>query len=289
MSKTPPRSTPAKEAQGHKPVRVVAVSSGKGGVGKSNLTLGLAYALTSLKKKVLIWDADLGLANTDVLLGISAKHTIFDWLKGERTLSDIIIEAPGGISILPAASGILELSEISPKDRSRLLSDFEGLKEAPDFMLIDTAAGIGQNVVFFNLVAPEHIVVITNEPTSITDAYALIKALSTKHNQKNFYVLANMVEDLKDAKNVFRLISDVAGNFLVDVSLELLGWIPRDPSVPEAVRRQEPFFQSFPQTQASRKILEAARTLNSKMPPPAAQGGLNLFLDRLNQGSLMVN
>jgi flagellar biosynthesis protein FlhG len=269
-------------------VRVVSVSSGKGGVGKSNLTLALAYALTSLRRKVLIWDADLGLANTDVLLGIHATHTIHDWLKGEKALKDIIIEAPGGVSILPAASGILELSEISRGEKSRLLQEFEGWTTDLDFLLIDTAAGIGQNVVFFNLLAPEHVVVLTNEPTSITDAYALIKALAVEYSQKSFYVLPNMVEDLKDAKGVFRLISDVAGNYLSDVSLEYIGYVPRDKAVPDAVRRQVPFYVGYPQSEAAKKVTEVARNLAQKSPPSASEGGLSLFLGRLGLSPMAV-
>jgi flagellar biosynthesis protein FlhG len=272
-----------------KPVRVISVSSGKGGVGKSNLTLSLALALTSLKRKVLIWDADLGLANTDVLLGMRVKHTIHDWLKGERSLAEIILEVPGGISILPAASGILELSDISQEEKSRLIADFDSWKGDLDFLLIDTAAGIGQNVIFFNLVAPEHIVVITNEPTSITDAYALIKALATKYKQNNFYILPNMVGDLKEAKGVFKLVSDVAGNYLPGVSLDLLGFVPRDDAVPDAVKRQTPFFTLYPQAEASRKISEVARRLSSLAPPRTGEGGLALFLNRLGSNSLAVN
>ncbi|MDR2339762.1 MAG: MinD/ParA family protein [Deltaproteobacteria bacterium] len=289
MTKT--ASKPGRKAQGpvKGPARVLAVSSGKGGVGKSNLTLALAYALTSLKRKVLIWDADLGLANTDVLLGIHAKHTIHDWLKGEKALKDIIVEAPGGVSILPAASGILELSEISQDEKSRLLSDFEGWTLDLDFLLIDTAAGIGQNVIFFNLIAPEHLVVITNEPTSITDAYALIKALSVQYDQKAFYVLPNMVRDLQDAKGVFRLISDVAGNYLPDVSLDYLGYVPKDEAVPDAVRRQVPFYTGFPQSEAARKVTEVARALAAKEPPAGGSGGLSLFLGRLGLSPMAVN
>ncbi|MDR2350452.1 MAG: MinD/ParA family protein [Deltaproteobacteria bacterium] len=272
-----------------KPARVISVSSGKGGVGKSNLTLSLSYALTALKKKVLIWDADLGLANTDVLLGIRAKHPIPDWLKGEKTLSEIILEAPGGVSILPAASGILELSDITGEEKARLMADFDDWKGEPDFLLIDTAAGIGQNVIFFNLVAPEHIVVLNNEPTSITDAYALIKALVTKYRQKGFYVLPNMVGDLREAKEVFKLISDVAGQYLPQASLDLLGFVPRDEAVPSAVKRQTPFFHLYPQAEASRKIGEVARRLLSLEPPGGGGGGLALFLDRLGAGSLSVN
>jgi flagellar biosynthesis protein FlhG len=284
MTKTPPD-----KGRRSKNTRVLAVSSGKGGVGKSNLTLALAYALTKLRQKVLIWDADLGLANTDVLLGIRAESTIHDWLRGEKPLRDIVIEAPGGVSILPAASGILELSDITNDEKARLMGDFGGWTEDLDFMLIDTAAGIGSNVIFFNLVAPEHLVVVTSEPTSITDAYALIKALSVQHGQKSFYILPNMVGGQKDAKDVFRLISDVAGSYLAGVSLDLLGWIPRDQAVPDAVRAQKPFFVTSPGSDASKRVLEAARTLIAKEPPPSSGGGLSLFLGRLGLSPLAVN
>jgi flagellar biosynthesis protein FlhG len=280
----------AAEGDGGRHVRVISVSSGKGGVGKSNLTLALALALASLKRKVLIWDADLGLANTDVLLGIRTRYTIHDWLKGDRTLEEIVIDVPGGISILPAASGILELSDITREDKERLISDFKAWRGDPDFMLIDTAAGIGQNVVFFNLVAPEHIVVLTNEPTSITDAYALIKALATKHRQTGFYILPNMVADLQEAKKVFRLISDVAGRHLPQVSLDLAGFVPKDEAVPDAVRRQSPFFSLYPASEASRKVLETARRLVSLAPPPPGrEGGIALLINRLGDASLAVN
>jgi flagellar biosynthesis protein FlhG len=285
MSKSP-QAPPNKPL---KPVRVISVSSGKGGVGKSNITLSLALALTALKKKVLIWDADLGLANTDVLLGIRTQYTIHNWLKGEKTLSEIILQAPGGISILPAASGILELSDISQEEKARLISDFDDWRGELDFLLIDTAAGIGQNVIFFNLVAPEHIVVLSNEPTSITDAYALIKALATKYHQKNFYILPNMVKSLQEAKLVFKLISDVAGQYLTGVSLDLAGFVPYDSAVPDAVRRQSPFFTLYPQAEASRKITEVARRLISLEPPATGEGGLALFLNRLGSNALAVN
>ncbi|MDR1167074.1 MAG: MinD/ParA family protein [Deltaproteobacteria bacterium] len=286
MKKTPSATAPAAPS---KPVRVIAVSSGKGGVGKSNLTLNLALALASLKKKTLILDADLGLANTDVLLGIRTKYTIHDWLKGEKTLSEIVVQVPGGISVLPAASGILELSDIGAEEKNRLITDFESLQGDLDYALIDAAAGIGPNVVFFNLVSTERIVVVTNEPTSITDAYAFIKALSTKHHKRDFYVLPNMTRDYAEAKEVFKLLSDVAGHYLTGVSLDLLGYVPRDDAVPDAVRRQTPFFSLYPASEASRRILEVARTLNSKEVSLSGEGGLALFFNRLGAGAMRVN
>jgi flagellar biosynthesis protein FlhG len=148
-------------------------------------------------------------------------------------------------------------------------------------MLIDTAAGIGQNVIFFNLVAPEHLVVLNNEPTSITDAYALIKALNTKHKQAGFYLLPNMVSGLKEARAVFQLMSDVAGQYLADVSLDLAGHVPYDEAVPASVRRQTPFYVLHPDSPASRGVMDLARWLVGREPPAFGAGGLVLFLNRL--------
>ncbi|MDR1394802.1 MAG: MinD/ParA family protein [Deltaproteobacteria bacterium] len=281
-SDSPAKAAPAKSAlRPARPVRVLAVSSGKGGVGKSNITLSLALALAAMGKKVLIWDADLGLANTDVLLGLRTQFTIHHWLKGEKTLKEIILTGPLGIQILPAASGILELSEISETQKARLIAEFEEWQGELDFLLIDTSAGIGPNVIFFNLVSQEHVVVVTNEPTSMTDAYALIKALSTQHGQNQFYILPNMVPGAKEARAIFELISNVAGQYLTKVTLDLIGWVPYDDAVPASVRSQKPFFLHNPDSEASRRIAELARYLVLKTPPSFGEGGLVLFLNRL--------
>ena len=278
-----PAKAPGKAARPRaaKPVRVLAVSSGKGGVGKSNITLGLALALAELGRKVLIWDADLGLANTDVLLGLRTQYTIHNWLKGEKTLREIIVKGPKGVSILPAASGILELNVIGESQKARLIAEFEQWQEDLDFLLIDTAAGIGPNVIFFNLVAQEHLVVLNNEPTSLTDAYALIKSLCVQHKQLGFYLLPNMVEGPKEARAVFQLMSEVAGKFLDQVSLDLIGYIPYDESVQVSVRRQSPFYILYPDSPASLAILELAKRLAGMEPPSFWSGGLVLFLNRL--------
>jgi flagellar biosynthesis protein FlhG len=263
-----------------KPVRVITVTSGKGGVGKSNLTLALALALTSLGRRVLVWDADLGLANLDVLLGLKTTATIHDLLNGSKTLPEIIAKGPGGLKIMPAASGILELGELSEGQKQRLLSEFDDWDEDLDFLLIDTAAGLGSNVIYFNLAAQERIVVLTGEPTSITDAYALIKVLSTRYQQNSFHILPNMVANEKEAKNVFGLLSSVADRHL-SVSLRLIGFVPRDPAMPAAVRAQTPFFLAAPESEASRRVLDTARNIAANPPDLLAGGGLVFFLNRL--------
>lgn len=264
-----------------KPVRVITVTSGKGGVGKSNLTLGLALALSGLGKKVLIWDADLGLANIDVLLGLKTTATIHDLLNGSKTLPEVIADGPGGIRIMPAASGILELGELSEGQKQRLLSEFDDWTEELDFLLIDTAAGIGSNVIYFNLAAQERIVVVTNEPTSITDAYALIKVLVTRYQQNSFHILPNQVSGPKEAKNVYSLINTVADKHLGSVSLSLIGYVPKDEAVTSAVRAQKPFLITAPESEASLRVMDIARRLAANPPDGFAGGGLVFFLNRL--------
>ncbi|UQZ89942.1 flagellar synthesis regulator FleN [Deltaproteobacteria bacterium Smac51] len=264
-----------------KPVRVITVTSGKGGVGKSNLTLGLALALTKLRKKVLIWDADLGLANIDVLLGLKTTASIHDLLSGSKSLNEVIADGPGGLKIMPAASGILELGELSEGQKQRLLSEFDDYDGDLDYLLIDTAAGIGSNVIYFNLAAQERIVVLTNEPTSITDAYALIKVLHTRYQQKSFHILPNQVSGPKEAKGVFGLLSAVADKHLNEVSLHLIGYVPRDEAVTNAVRSQKPFLLTAPDSEASKQVEEIAKRIIANPPDEFASGGLVFFLNRL--------
>jgi flagellar biosynthesis protein FlhG len=250
-------------------------------VGKSNLTLGLSLALASMGQKVLIWDADLGLANIDVLLGLRTTATIYDLLNGTKTLTEVLAEGPGGIKIMPAASGILEMGELSEGQQQRLLSEFDDWNEELDYLIIDTAAGIGSNVIYFNLAAQERIVVLTNEPTSMTDAYALIKVLYTRYQQRNFHILPNQVSGPKEARNVFRLLSSVADKHLSEVSLHLIGFVPRDEAVVAAVRAQKPFFLSAPASEASRQIMDIAKRIAANPPDDFASGGLAFFLNRL--------
>jgi len=167
-------------------IRVISITSGKGGVGKTSITANLAEAFQRLNKRVLILDADLGLANMDIMLGLNPKYTISHVLKGEKTLDEVIITAPGGFKLLPAASGIQELTNLDNGQRLFLLNELDSLHEQFDLILIDTGAGISSNVMYFNYAAMERIVVVTNEPTSLTDAYALIKVLIKEYHQKRF-------------------------------------------------------------------------------------------------------
>ena len=179
MSPDPTSVANAKNRQHMNPIRVISVTSGKGGVGKTNVVTNLAMALASAGQKVLVWDADLGLANIDVLLGLKPEFNIQHLLNGEKSLREILVEGPGGFKIMPASSGIQELSHLGEGQKVRLLSELDEYDDDLDYLLIDTGAGISSNVMYFNMAAQERIVVVTPEPTSITDAYALIKVMST--------------------------------------------------------------------------------------------------------------
>lgn len=231
--------------------RVLAVTSGKGGVGKTNVVANLGYAISKLGKRVMILDADLGLGNLDILLGIAPQYNLSHVIRGKKSLDEIVVAVNKHMFILPASSGIQEITSLSKSQRQRLFSDLDRLTRDVDVLLIDTAAGISSNVMLFNSLASENIVVATPEPTSITDAYALMKVLSLKYQEKAFKVLVNMAADDREADEVFRQLDLVASRFL-DIELEYVGHIPRDAHVTQGVRRQKLVCQMAPEAKASR-------------------------------------
>ncbi|HEN20532.1 MAG TPA: MinD/ParA family protein, partial [Desulfobacteraceae bacterium] len=194
--------------------RVIAITSGKGGVGKTNIVANLGFALSRLRKKVLVLDADLGLGNLDVLLGIAPKYNLSHVVAGEKSISDIIVKGPGEMKILPAGSGIQEITDLSRDQKIRILSELDTLLDTVDILLIDTAAGISSNVMYFNVSAQNIIVVATPEPTSMTDAYALMKVLSMRYSEKKFSLLVNLAASVEEAHEVFRQLDLVAKRFL---------------------------------------------------------------------------
>jgi len=265
-----------KERASRRPTRVIAVTSGKGGVGKTNIAANLAYHLSRMGKRTLVLDADMGLANIDVILGLAPKYNLYHVLRGEKALSDVIVQGPGGMKILPATSGIPEMAELSRGEKLALLDELDGLGSELDFMLIDTAAGIAGNVIYFNVAAREIIVVASPEPTSITDAYALIKVLYSQHGEKRFMLLANMVKNSGEAREVFLKVSNATSHFL-NLSIEFIGHVPEDTRVTEAVRRQKALAEAYPDAAASRCIETIARKLCKRQPETGEAGSLKFF------------
>ena len=262
--------------------RVMAVTSGKGGVGKSNIVVNLGLALARLGERVLLIDADLGLANLDILLGMSPQYTINDVLSLQKSLDQVIIEGPGGLKVLPACSGVPELAELDQFQKAFLLNELDYYTAEIDVVLIDTGAGISRNVLFFNLAAQERLLVTNNQPTALTDTYALMKIMVTRHNQKRFNLLVNGVSRAREGEAVHRTLVRVAEHFLGrDVSIEYWGFIPFDQAVPQAVLRQQPVLALYPEAPASQSFTRIARQWRESPPPEGIDGGIQFFWRRL--------
>jgi flagellar biosynthesis protein FlhG len=245
------------QAKGSGP-KVVAVTSGKGGVGKTNVVANLSVSLSELGKKVVVLDADFGLANLDVLLGLTPRYHLGHVLFGNKTLTEIMIQGPKGIRIIPASSGLQRMSELTLAQRNHLIESFTSLDTDIDYFIIDTAAGISRNVIHFLLSAQEVIVVSAPEPTAIVDAYAVIKIILAEDRKKPIQVLINSVEQAEDAHEVFCQINSVVKRFL-NREIDYLGHIERDAHVPQAVRSQMLVTHRFPNAPASRCFRNLAR------------------------------
>ena len=265
-----------KNAVRNNKICVISITSGKGGVGKTNIAVNLAYLLAESKKKTLILDADCGLANIDLILGLTPKYNLYHVLKGEKTLKEAIVNGPGGIKILPSSSGIQEMSSLSMAQKFILQDELNALKARPDFMLIDTSAGINDNVLYFNMVASETIVVVTPEPTSLTDAYALIKLLYQRHAKKRFSLLVNMVKTPNEAQEVFLRMAQATNHFL-NLAIEQLGYISYDDNVPRAVKRQRLLAELYPNTPSVKSLREVAYRLCQPRPEQEDTGTIRLF------------
>ena len=252
----------AKEAAaGHKKTPcVISITSGKGGVGKTNITANLAYLLARMKKRTLVLDADCGLANIDLILGLTPAYNLHHVLKGERSLRETIIDGPGGIKILPSASGIQEISTLSTNQKLVLQDEFKALQSPPDFVLIDTSAGIAENVMYFNMIAKEILVVVTPEPTSLTDAYALIKILYRKHAKKRFRLLVNMVKSADEAKEVYLRLAQATNHFL-HLAIEHLGFVVYDENMSKAVKKQKLLAELYSDSPSVKCLREVAEKL----------------------------
>jgi flagellar biosynthesis protein FlhG len=262
-----------------RPLTTIAVASGKGGVGKTNVTANLAVALARRGQRVCVLDADLGLANLDVLFGLSPSHSLLHVLNGDRALADVIVEGPAGVRIIPAASGVEELTALGTDERLRLLHEIDALDGSLDVLLVDTAAGISSNVLYFVAAAAHVLIVITPEPTALTDAYALMKVLTQRHGRREFLVAVNMAGGPTDAEAAFTRLARVAERFL-RVRLEYQGFVPHDAAVPRAVRQQQPVVLAAPAAPASMALAQLAQRLANR-GPARATGGVQFFFRRL--------
>jgi flagellar biosynthesis protein FlhG len=264
------------------PVQVIAVTGGKGGVGKTSVSVNLATALASTGKRVMLLDGDLGLANVDVFLGLSPRHTMAHVLSGERSLDEIILESAQGVQVVPGASGVADLANLSAAGHLNLVQAFSTLSTRVDAMIVDTSAGISHSVMQFSQAAQHVLLVVCDEPASMTDAYALVKVLSRTHNVNRFRVLANMVRAPGEGEILFDKLQRVTSKFL-DATLEYVGEIPEDPYLRRAIREQRPVIAAFPSSPATRAFKKLALKADKWPVPDGPRGNLEFFVERLVQ------
>jgi flagellar biosynthesis protein FlhG len=263
------------------PVRVIAVTGGKGGVGKTSVSVNLATGLAAAGRRVVLLDGDLGLANVDVLLGLSPRYTLAHVLSGERTLDEILVTAKQGFRIVPAASGAADLAALDGAGHLGLVQAFSSLASSLDVLIIDTAAGIAPGVLQFSQAAQHVLVVVTDEPASLTDAYALIKVLSRDHGVSRFRVVANMSRGIGEGESLFRKLEKVAGRFLDDVLLEYAGEVPDDDAMRRAIKVQRPVLDAYPGSPAGRALKKLAASADTWPVPEGPRGNLEFFVERL--------
>jgi flagellar biosynthesis protein FlhG len=261
-------------------IRMISVTSGKGGVGKTNIAANLAYLLARMNQKTMVLDADAGLANIDVILGINSPYNLSHVLSGEMTLADALVDGPGGIKILPSASGMPEMTDLSRGQKLTLIDELNALNNSLDFILIDTAAGISANVTYFNMAAGEVIVVTTPEPTALTDAYALIKVLYQRYAKRRFRLIINMVHNQAEAKEVYKRLSHATDHFL-NLTIEYLGHVLLDEKVKQAVLQQKAVAEIYPDSPAVRCLTKIAEKICSDIPAENGDGNIKSFWESI--------
>lgn len=237
------------EAQ--KKTRIIAIASGKGGVGKTNISINLALAYAQLGKKVIVMDADLGLANVNVVLGMIPKYNLYHLIRKQKRMSDIILDTSYGIQIVAGASGFSKIANLSDDEREGFIRELSELQTA-DIIIIDTSAGVSNNVLSFVRAADDALIITTPEPTAITDAYGIIKIIATEIDNMNLglKLIVNRVKTVTEGKRVAERVINIAGQFL-NLKVDYLGYVYDDPAVQAAVLKQKPFLVSDPSGKAS--------------------------------------
>jgi flagellar biosynthesis protein FlhG len=260
--------------------RVIAVTSGKGGVGKTAVVANTAVLLARMNKRVLILDADLGLANIDVVFGLAPGKNLTHFFSEEMELDEILADGPAGIKILPAGSGVQRFTRLNSRQKMRLLEALDSMHNDFDIVLIDTEAGISENVTYFNTAAQEIIIVTTPEPTAVTDAYALMKLLSSQYHEKYFNLIVNCVRSEDEGLDVFRKLTMVSDRYL-DISIDYLGSIPMDRQMVDAIRQQQVIVDLFPTSKISQAFDTITRTIADEPQHMEPKGSIQFFWKRL--------
>jgi len=261
---------------------VISITSGKGGVGKTSLVTNIALQLAKTGQRVLVLDGDLGMANVDLMFNVRSSRTIHDLVTGEADIDEILVRVDKYITLIPGGSGILDLQNLDVFQKQRLLDQVSALGEAYDVMLIDTAPGIADNVLYLNSAAQDICVVVTPEPASIADSYALIKVLNQRCRENRFSIICNQVRDETDGRKIFEKLNSVAAKFLY-VSLDYLGSIPADPILRQCTRVQQLVTQTQPDAPSARAISQLAQGFKVRRASPECKGSLQFFWEQLVQ------
>ena len=260
-------------------MQVIAVTGGKGGVGKTNIAVNLAVSMSMEGLDVMLFDADLGLANVDVVLGMQPKHTLADVVSGEKSLADVVVDGPEGLRIIPAASGVANMVEMQISDQEQLIRQLSDQLMPPDLLIVDTGAGIDQTVQTFVAACQSAVLVVCDEPASLTDAYALMKVLRAKKDLRRFEILANQVDNPLQGKQLFERIASVCDRYL-DVELGYLGAIPTDMYLRRAVQERRALVSAYPRSPAAVAIRDAGRRLN-RQAPRSESAGVGFFVEQV--------
>jgi flagellar biosynthesis protein FlhG len=279
-----PLLQPPTTAKGPSAVPVLAVTSGKGGVGKTNIVANLATVLSAKRQRVLVIDADLGLANLDLFLGVRPTATLADFFASQASLDDIILTNGDGILLLPGASGVQEITRLDHQQKLALLTELDALTREMDWVLVDTGSGISDVVTYFTTAAQVIVVIVTPEPASMTDAYALVKVLASGHREKRFAILANNVAGEAEARRLFDALSRTALRFL-NASVDFLGWIPHDPELMTAVARSQTVVKVASHSPSARAFLSLADRLQPGSARVSVKGSPQFFFRRTIEGT----
>jgi flagellar biosynthesis protein FlhG len=261
-------------------MHIYSITSGKGGVGKTSLVCNMAKQFGATGKKVLLIDADLGLANVDIVMGITPEANLADLFSGDASLEKLLVVGAPNVMVLPASSGVQEMSYLSDGQMLKFLEAVSALDQDFDVVLVDTGAGIGRNVLHFNAAAQDVLLVATPEPTSITDAYALLKVLNQERLIKKFRLIVNRVDSKAEALKVYRTLTNVADRFL-DVAIEFLGFVMNDKAVTKAVMNRQLLLDAAPESAAAEGIKALVKSLSMDPPVDTPTGNIQFFWKRL--------
>ncbi len=280
MLKQPDQAAGMRRMSKNKPVRVIAVASGKGGVGKTNVSVNVGISLVQMGQRVVLMDADMGLANVDILLGVYPKFNLSHVLAGEKTLNEIMVTSPSGLKLIPGASGIQKMTELSTIEQAAVIRAFSEIDQQIDVLIVDTAAGISSGVVNFSRACQEIIIVVCDEPTSLTDAYAFIKLLHRDYGCNSFHVITNMVQSLQHGRALFQKLNKVTDNYL-DVTLQFAGAVPYDEYLRQSVQKQMPVVLGFPRSKSAQAMKSIAAKIDSWPLKMQAGGYIEFFIERM--------